>query len=81
MYRRPNDQYKDPSFMKGMIEQLQKEKEIAQCKFTTVRVYRRIPFQEVEHAGTLTHHCSREKGHEGKCKCKEPCGIEWQGWE
>ena len=80
-YKRPEDQYRIQR-SKEMIQQLKDEEEKAKviCPFSTVRPYRKIDFQGVPHAGNIVHRCSLEKGHEGNCKCVDPCGVEFKGF-
>lgn len=63
-----------------MVQELEEERKKAKCTFSTVVNYKKLDFQGVPHAGTLSHICSLEKDHEGKCKCEEPCGVEFSGW-
>lgn len=81
-YKRPTDQYSNPNVLKEMIAQLQREEKLRKnpCEFSTVKIYTKLDFQGVPHAGTLAHVCSLEKGHKPPCKCADPCGVEFIGW-
>lgn len=47
------------------------------CRSSTVTNERLLIVNGAEHAGILTHRCSRPAGHEGRCKCSGSCPIEW----
>ena len=73
-YSRSEDQYKIPKAREMIKELSEKDK----CKFSTIKIYKHIKFNNAKHAGTLSHVCSLDLGHDGYCKCL--CGLEWKGW-
>lgn len=75
-YKRIEDQYKIGR-AREMIEELNYK---PKCTFSIVLPYNKIIYNEVEHAGVLTHICSLDKGHIGPCECAKPCSVKFQGW-
>jgi hypothetical protein len=73
-FRRPEDEYKTPKAPE-MIKELNAK---PKCTYSTVMAYRHLDFGGHDHAGTLSHRCKLDKGHEGNCECV--CMMQFKGF-